>query len=90
MNADINPQVFLTMSFNTSRFATIARDGRVTDEAPRVIYQGQTTFTKLCLSCGFHTPHVLVDGGSKCIICEPIEEENAIRPTETDSVGRDR
>lgn len=64
-------------------------DPRVTDRQPRVTYEGQTTFTKLCVRCGFHTPHILIAGGSQCVICPPpVEDKNAIRPAETNRLGR--
>jgi hypothetical protein len=76
------------MSVISSQFSTMARDSRVTEKAPRITYEGQTTFTKLCTACGFHTPHVLIPNGSRCILCAPAKDNDVIRPTETPRLGR--
>jgi uncharacterized Zn finger protein (UPF0148 family) len=60
---------------------------RVTDQQPKVTYQGQTTFTKMCEACGFQTPHAHIDGKWQCVICDPSEDENVIRPAETHRMG---
>ena len=61
------------MSIEASTFVTMARDSRITDRPPKVMYQGQTTFTKICLACGFHTPHAYINGKWQCVICDPSE-----------------
>ena len=52
-------------------FASMVREVRVTFEKPRVTYQGKPTFMRICISCGTHQPHVLVDGKYQCVVCGP-------------------
>jgi len=49
----------------------MVREVRVTIEKPRVTYQGKPTFMRICISCGSHQPHALVDGKYQCVVCGP-------------------
>jgi len=52
-------------------FSMMARGVRVFCEPPKVTYKGKPTFMRICIRCGNHQPHVLVDGKYQCVVCGP-------------------
>lgn len=54
------------------QFTLLARNGqepKVTTDAPRITYEGQSTFFKFCTSCADLMPHVRRDDYSECVVC---------------------
>jgi hypothetical protein len=70
-----------------SGFAVSARAGEVTNDKPKVIYEGKSTFTVLCFGCWLSTPHYMNGDKSVCISCGH-KSCVAIRSTETSGAGQ--
>ena len=42
---------------------------KITNNAPRITMDGQTTFMRQCPECGCVMPHILTDKGPQCVVC---------------------
>jgi rRNA maturation endonuclease Nob1 len=51
------------------QFLDAAGKAKVTDRPPKITFEGQSTFIKLCTVCNAHMPHVRRDDFSECVIC---------------------
>jgi hypothetical protein len=43
----------------------------VTNKKPKVTSNGKATSMRICIHCGCHQPHELVDGKYICVVCGP-------------------
>ena len=57
------------MSQATNQFLDAAKAAKITDEAPRITYEGQSTFMKFCSVCFEIMPHIRRDDHSECAVC---------------------
>ena len=57
----------------------------VTNKEPRITYEGETTFWKMCACCGEMMPHIRKEDYSECIVCGM--RKYAIQPTKSNSLG---
>lgn len=61
------------MTTASSTFASYARKpGTVTNESPRILFDGRMTIMKLCGQCGEQMPHEI--GKKVCILCAMNDE----------------
>lgn len=52
---------------------------------PRITYEGQSTFWKMCTVCAEMMPHVRRDDFTECVVCG--HKTYAVQPTESPRLG---
>ncbi len=62
------------MSRAIQQFLEHARQGSgrtpaIKQDAPRITYEGQSTFFKMCTVCMEHMPHIRREDYSECVVC---------------------